>query len=559
LELNPPAELDGWTWFEPYHDGEKMAVLSDAGFLGLFGIRQVGNKDQALFPLLKSGSLDLSPFLGTGPDAMRERGRAQVVHMQDNDLWMLAQGRLQRVELLWKDPVGPLAAAGWPKPLVLGSPLHAPQRIEDRDGRATFFLVTQPLGQQTCLASAVSDDGRILWQRQLGLVFQAEPLALTPPDGGSPMLLALDQGGGLFVLDPSRPANLPRKSLAPALDDNPRLPPLLLPSADGHTAYEIAAPGNGSSLIVRQIDWTEGERGLRVRQREVSLLVRGGKTPLRLAGTPAVVGSQLIVPMAEGYLARLLLPLEEGQTELDRSGPNWRFRLAAPNVPCHVQALGGDRFLTTDGSRGLRVWKWPRNGAWRPLSDQADQPDGAEPPAPLQIRVVAPMALLPARNGQTPRVVVADSAGVLHLLTVSADGSLQKTQTWDLEGRITAAPFVYELPDGDLRVGCLLDQRRLVWLDPARPDPPRPCRTGGETIVGRPQMVEDMLVVALQSGHYVGFDPATGEAKGPGYTLRASTAPAAAPVPFGRGHMLAPLSDGTALRLSVDLLRQPKP
>jgi outer membrane protein assembly factor BamB len=558
LDLNPPAQLNGWTWFEPFHDGEKMAVLSDAGVLGLFGIRQVGNSDQALFPLLKAGGLDLSPFLDAGPDAARERGRAQVVHMQDNDLWVLAHGRLQQIQLLWSDPVGPQAVAGWTTPLVLGSPLHAPQRIEGRDGRSTFVLVTQPLGRQTCLASAVSDEGRLLWQRQLGLVFQGEPLALTPPGGGPPLLLALDQGGALFVLDPSRPANLPRKSLADALDDNPRLPPRLLPSADGHSAYEIAAPGDGKSLIVRQIEWAEGERGLRVRPRTVSLLAPDGKTPLRLAGTPTVVGSQLIVPMAKGHLARLKLPLEEGQTQLDQSGPDWLSERAAPNAPCHVLALGGDRFLATDGSRGLGVWEWPRNREWRGLP-RTNQRDEDDPSAHPRLRVAAPMVLLPAKGSRTPRVIAADSAGVLHLLSVSADGSLQSARTWDLEGIITAAPLVYELPDGGVRVGCLLDQRRLVWLDPSRRERLWTYRTGGEAIVGRPQMVEDILVVALQSGHYVGLDPATGEAKGPGYTLRASAAPATAPVPFGPGRMLAPLSDGTALRLSVDLLRQPKP
>jgi outer membrane protein assembly factor BamB len=566
LDLKQPAELKGWTWFEPYHDGEKLAVLSDAGKLGLFGIRQPGNLDQALFPLLKPGGLDLSPFLGARSEAARERGRAQVVHMQDNDLWVLAHGCLQQVQLLWKDPIGPLAKPGWPKPPVLGSPLHAPQPIEDRAGRSTFFLVTQRLDRQICIASAVDDEGHKLWQRQLGLVFQGEPLALTSPQGGPPLLLALDQGGGLFVLDPSQPTDRLRamwKSLdsAPALDDNPRVPPSLLLSADGHSAYEIAAPGDGAKLLVRQVEWAKGGRSLRVRAREVSLLSPSSKTPLLPAGTPAVVGTQLIVPMAEGYdaadkkdlLARLLLPLGDEQSQLDTSGPNWRDRWAALNAPGHVLPLGGDRFLTSNGSRGVEVWEWPKNGVCRGL------PDGRDQPHQLPYRVAAPPALLPAKAGQTPRIVVGDSAGVLRLLAVSPDGSLRAVQQWDLKGRITTAPFVHELPDGGVRIGCVLDQRQLVWLDPSRPKPLWTYRTGGEAIVGRPQRVEDLLVVALQSGRYVGLDPATGEAKGPGYTLRASAAPAATPVPFGPDRMLTPLSDGTALLLSPKLLRQPEP
>ncbi|HEY7311853.1 MAG TPA: PQQ-binding-like beta-propeller repeat protein [Gemmataceae bacterium] len=556
LDLNPPARLNGWTWFEPYHDSEKVVVLSDAGILGLFGIKQVGNRDQALFPLLKPGGLDLSPFLRAGADVLPARGRAQVVHVQDNDLWILAHGRLQQVQLLWNDAVGPRAVAGWPKPLRLGSPLHAPQRIEDRDGRSTFFLVTQPLDQQTCIASKVNDDGRILWQRQLGLVFQGEPLALTPPQGGAPMLLALDQGGGLFALDPSQKDRSRSiwQSLAPALDDNPRMPPRLLPAPDGHSAYEVAVPGDGTKLIVRRVTWEADERRLRLQPLpEVSLLSEDGKKPLVPAGAPALVGEQLIVPMVEGGdLVRVLLAEAERQDQR-KTGPSWRSNRAAPNAPCYVLALGGDRFLVTDGSRGLAVWEWPANREWRGLPEGRDQPATL-----LPYPVAAPPILLPSKAGQAPRVVVADSAGTLQLLTVSPDGSLQPTRSWDLKGRLTAAPFARQLPDGGVRVGCLLDERHLVWLDPAREETLWTYRTDGEAIVGRPQMIEGLLVAALQSGRYVALDPATGESKGPGYTLRASAAPAASPVSFGPGRMLAPLSDGTALLLSPKLLGEPK-
>jgi hypothetical protein len=84
-------------------------------------------------------------------------------------------------------------------------------------------------------------------------------------------------------------------------------------------------------------------------------------------------------------------------------------------------------------------------------------------------------------------------------------------------------------------------------------------RTDGEAILGQPQLIEGLLVVALQSGRYVGLDPTTGKAVGPGYTLRASAVPAASPMSFGPDRMLTPLSDGTALLLSPKLLREPKP
>jgi outer membrane protein assembly factor BamB len=565
LTLKTPARLDGWTWFEPSQDGEKLAVLSDAGLLGLFGIRQLGNRDQPLFPLLPKDDplpkerllpkygLDLSRFLlkEQERELPRERGRSQVVHMRENDFWVLAHGRLQQVHVGWKWTRGPQAAAAWKEPLTLGSPLHEPQCLEDRNtGHSTFFLVTQALKQQTCLATAVDEQGQIRWQRQLGLVCQGTPLALTPPEGGQPMLVALDQSGGLFALDPLRPQK--PQVLAEALDENPRVPPCLLPSPDGHSAYEVAAPGDGHWLIVRRIDWVNGTRELRVLDPpiRVTLMLPDQKTLYIPSGQPAIVGTQLVVPMMDGTLTRLSLVEEQKGM---KGGPPWRDDLAPATASCHVLALGGDRFLVTDGSRGLRMYEWPAamNKVFRPLL-----PKGEEAFPRLEYPVVSPPVLLPSSDGRQ-RIAVADSVGVLHLFTVAPDGSLQSGLTWDLQGKITMGPFVHTTPRGEVRLGCVVDRSSLVWIDPEKKESLWTYPSGGAAIIGPPTQTDDLLVVALQSGHYVGLDPETGQPKGRGYTLRTSAAPAAPPMPFDAGRIFTPLSDGTALLLPVELLRKP--
>jgi hypothetical protein len=78
--------------------------------------------------------------------------------------------------------------------------------------------------------------------------------------------------------------------------------------------------------------------------------------------------------------------------------------------------------------------------------------------------------------------------------------------------------------------------------------------TNGEGIVGQPQMVGDVIVVADMSGRFVGLNPATGRPRGPGYTLKASVAPAAAPVAFGSDRAFAPLTDGTVMLLLLKRL-----
>jgi outer membrane protein assembly factor BamB len=558
LPLDPPPRVAGWSWFRPYHDSEKVVLLSDAGRLGLFGVRQARNPlDPHLFPLLQPDGIDLTPFLSP---PTRARSRSQVVQVQGDDFWVLASGRLQRLQLAWSERSGPQPVTAWAKPLDLGSPLHDPQFDADRrTGRARLFLVTQPLRRQTCLATAVDDEtGDILWQRQLGLVCQGDPLLLwpdpkAPPLGaGTPLVLALDQGGGLFALDPLRfPAEAgaqwqsggQRVLLASALDDNPAAPPVLLPGPDGRSAYQVASPGEGQELVVRYVHCAEDGRRLLVSERRSPLTAA-------LAGTPAVAGPWLVLPLRDGTLGRLPLPLPPELREPERVA-DWRSKRAGPEARGHVLALGGNRFLTTDGGRALTCWVW-KGLSWHSLPENRD--DAEAPTLEMKDRVVAPPLRLP---GAPPRVCVADSAGVLTLLRVQEDGQLGVQRAWRLGGRITAGPFLRS-QDGAVRIGCVVDQSRLVWIDPARRDPLWEYRTGGgEPVVGEPAPAEGLVVVADQSGRVVGLDPATGRPEGPGYTLRASVVPAASPVSFGPGRLFTPLSDGTALLLSVDRLRHP--
>src|SRR5262249_5998175 len=133
LPMNPEPRLNGWTWFQPQRDPEKLVSLSDRGLLGLFGIKQANTKDQALFPMLAAGGLSLDPFRpGTAAAAADPgRGRSQVVQVHGDDVWVLARGQMQRLAIAWNNSAGPRPVACWKEPLPLGSPLHASQIEED--------------------------------------------------------------------------------------------------------------------------------------------------------------------------------------------------------------------------------------------------------------------------------------------------------------------------------------------------------------------------------------------------------------------------------------------
>jgi outer membrane protein assembly factor BamB len=530
----PERRLRGWPWFPPYHDPEKLITVTDAGMLGLFGIVQAHNKDDPLFPLVRvpdaeEGTIELMPGSGAA------RGRAQVVHAEGDDLWVLARGRLMRYLLTIND-AGPRAVPykSWGGGLELGSPLHASQT--DDAGR-TLFLVTQSPNGQTCLTTAVdARTGRVRWQRQLGLVCNGDPQRL----GGE--VVALDQGGGLFLFDAGK---LPQDAeeqwqtggfgLADPLPQGVGGSVYLVRGPDGQSVYEFACPDPGSRLIVRQ--YSSG----RAKASEQIIPL-----PARLAGTPAMGEKRLLLPLANGDTWQVRLPLGAGDA-VGLQGPTWRASRIDVQAQGHVVWLGGDEFLTTNGQNGLTRWRFPKGDIYEGVPDGKD---ARKPTLALPERVArAPAVLSRAGDGTTLRVCVADDRGTVYLFEGDA---VKPVRQWPLKGTITAGPFVR-----DGRVACVVDRRRLVWLDPAKDGVLWEYESPGEGIVGQPQLAEGLVLVADVSGRFVGLDPATGQVRGPGYALKASVAPAATPVGFGPGHAFAPLTDGTVLLLPLHHLREP--
>jgi hypothetical protein len=96
-----------------------------------------------------------------------------------------------------------------------------------------------------------------------------------------------------------------------------------------------------------------------------------------------------------------------------------------------------------------------------------------------------------------------------------------------------------------------------VWLDPEKAGKLWEYKTSGGAIVGRPVAVDGVLVVCDDGGNFVGLSPETGRPLAAGYTLKAAVAPTTTPMSFGPGRAFAPLTDGTVLLLSLDLLRAP--
>ena len=500
--LSPEPKIRGWTWFPPYHDGERLALATDAGMFSLFGLKQKGNRDPLLYPLLK----DEAVLAGSGA------GRAQIVHADGENFWVLAHGKLQRLQLTFSPKSGPGILERWADPPRLGSPLHAAQARKDKDGNV-FFLVTRTAGGQTCLASAVEGkSGTILWQRQLGLECRGQPVLVSDQplvkDAAGVFLFNLgkaketgqrwQQGGALILTAPIQGESL------------------LLPSRGGSAAILNLA---GLTLKIASISPDQ----------DVPVASRSHDLPAKLAGTPAMGKAGIVLPLGNGIL--LWVPAGDGPAV---PGPNWRGAGVEEEARGHVLALSDNDFLVSDGGSGLHLLHWPEPKVW-------DKKKTVQLPR----RIVAPPVLVSGK--EKTWVCVADAADTLNLIDAA---TLAPVRSWAMPGPVSAGPFVQ-----GTGIGCVVGKNRLVWIDPEK-DAPLWEYTFVSEIVGQPQLVDGVLLVANLAGQYLALDPANGRPRGSGYTLKANVAPAATPVPFGSERLFAPLTDGTIMLLDRKHFRQ---
>jgi hypothetical protein len=508
----PPAReirLPGWVSNAPYQDGETLAVVTDTGLLKMFGLKQKGTRDPDLFPLFPEDRT----LRGDNP------GAALIAHADGYEFWVLAEGTLHRLRKGFDRQTGP-KLLDVPPALDLGSPEHAGQT--DAGGRTLFLTTRTPSGRSCQTAALDLRDGAVRWKRQLGLVPQVAPLGL-----GSRVLVP-DRGGGLFLFDADEIkgggwAEAGQALIAPEATARDTGTFLLrsVPTKQGDAAFVLSLTGRGTKVQLRRLDAGRSELDP----------VQEFNLADDLQGEPGVWADHLVLPLSNGILYR-----REAGEESVRSGRRWRGDNADADARGYVVPVGATDFLATDGGPGLQYIDWPEG-----------QMGTRKRSAKVELRIVAPPAVLPRAEGNELQVLVADAGETLTLLRGDA---LDKVRTWPLGGPVTAGPFVR-----GGAAGCVVEKNRLVWVEPGRKEVAWKYEAPA-AVVGEPHLIEGLLVVADQSGRVVGLDPKTGRPAGLPFVFSAHVSATAAPLPFGAGRVFVPVSDGTAAVLPLRLLRQ---
>ena len=519
--------LNGWSWFPPVSDSERLTVVTDRNQFRIFGINQPGNKDAALFPL---------PFPAIPEPPKNEAIRGLVVPAEEGAYWVLVGGSLLKFRLTLLPDRGLAlvpAAAGLP----IGEPTQPAQLNSRRD---TACFVVRSANSSGARAVAVKlQDGEPRWQRQLGIIPSAAPvrtesgLLLVDGDGGA---VAVPAGG---VANSNAAIAAPPDWTAAAPIDGVTRPTQVAASADGKLAFTIAATGEGAiaKWVIRRA--TNGKFDH-----------TGSVTaPAALAGLPAIANGTLLLPAADGFIYRLVMGDGRGVEDKLVAGPKWLLS-RAENPECFIVPLTSETFLTSDGAKLLKRWNWPAGGGF------------ADDNAAWSIReriAIAPL-VLPAAAGKPARMLVADATGGIWLYALDRVDTLllrwipgvaaalpngKLTSNFAVQTDVTGRQLAAYVVNGR-KVVCLdLDADQPRWVAAAKDD-------AGSIVVGTPHSAGDgrWLITEL-GGRVVILNAETGQPTSTREVGLPGAVPETAGVPIGDNRVLVPLSDGSAAIVNI--------
>jgi hypothetical protein len=341
----PVAEvaIPGWSRFPAATNGEQVVVATDAGGYAVLGVNQEGSHDRSIF-LISAAE---------GQLPQQEVAPALVVDASSEQIWVVVQQQLLAIRPA-VDPVRGLRYLKSGKPIWVGEPVHqAQQSLADH-----LNVVVTRLPESRAFRATAFDrqTGEIRWQQQLGVI--PEQWVATPTG----LVLVADATGACYEatrgLPLIRPLSNPR-GVSILVGEGGRFWSLVPSSAEDPLLYQLRELMLGSarpdlyagSAALAGIMGAVAGCGSLVSDRVISL-------PAPLAGAPAVLGRQLLLPGGDGQVYRLSC---SGPTW--ERGPRWSEDLPEPDRRGFLTPVSDSRVLIADGRRRVALWDWPRESS----------------------------------------------------------------------------------------------------------------------------------------------------------------------------------------------------
>lgn len=524
-EIAPPlsgsVSLPGHVLFPPHSDGERVAVVTDAGSFALFGTNQPGNQDPNIYAI---------PSAGLPVDAKAPMA-GQVISGEEDTFWAVSRGKLYRLRLALTPGAG-LQVMTSGLPVSVGVPVQAAQLNSRRD---TALIVVRSEDSDGVRAVTFDPrDGRQKWQRKIGVAPTSRPIPL-----GSNGTLIVDEDAGVFLLPPAI-ADEAGKQTVTVPSSSILLPPVATAFApaqscstpDGRTVWAlIAERGEKDSMRLRVRRVVEGKP-------QSDELVQ---LPEKLAGPPTAAGDGVVFPCGDGFLYRF----QPGGAKL-LQGPMWRGEAVPPGEPCFVAAFGGDEFLTTDGNKQVTRWRWASGADWKAVAG----------PWALREKVSFAPALVQLTANEL-RLFVADVTGNVWMYDANQTGEpitrwrASKDDADNLipPGRPTTGFVVGSSPAGVI-IGYAVENRHVVAISPGNPKAVWAVRRlGAAEMLGGVTSGNAFLYTDI-AGVVTAFDQTTGEKLGFIKSENQDLIPRTPAQPVGNGkQLLMPTIDGSVVVL----------
>lgn len=508
-EVSPPPaaslSLPGHVTLPPASDGERVAIVTDAGTFALFGANQIGNQDAGLYAV----PIPVAPL----PADAKSPIPGGVVFADEDEFWILARADLIRLRVGLTPQFGvQVARTGDPKPT--GTPLHRPQVTANRDTAVAVVRSDETDGVR--MIALDPRDGRVKWERKLGLIPAATPAA--QPDGGA---VLVDEDGGVFALPPTAAAGVEKDGTAPVMPDWVTARPSLKTSGPPRAC---ALP-DGTVWVVSPENGERGKKALRVRQ------IVGGKIavdvavalPDNIAGDPVPVAGSVAVPLVDGFVYKF--DAKELKLVL---GPMWRGEKVAADARCFTAPAGADGIYGSDGGTKFTKWRWPANEAWAP----------AGPAWTLREKLAFAPVLVDGR------LLAADVTGSVWLYDPDRAGEPKRRWRPETGGVIPPGLPVggFTLLPGGKKVAYTVG-KTVIALDPNAPAPAWAATADAE-VLGASVAGNKVLLTSV-TGAVVAVDAATGKVGG-SVKPSGGLIPRQKAVPFGPDKLLLIGWDGSA-------------
>jgi hypothetical protein len=524
-EVAPPlagaVAMPGHVLFPPHTDGERVAVVTDAGAFGLFGTNQPGNQDANIFAI-PSASL---------PTDAKSPMPGQVISAEEDTFWAVSRSKLYRLRLGLTPGTGlQVNTAGLPLPA--GVPIQVPQLNARRE---VALIVVRSDDSDGVRAMAFDPrDGRPRWQRKLGFAPQSRPI----PQGQAATALA-DEDGGVYVLRANATDAAAKETAAiqSAWVVAPPVPAAVAPA-------QMCGSPDGKSVWVLIPERGEKE-SLRLRVRHVvdgkPLADELVQLPEKPAGPPTVSGNGVVFPCADGFLHRF----EPGAAKLQQ-GPMWRGGEVPLGEPCFVSTISADEFLTTDGAKQVTRWRWATGADYKAVA------------GPWTMREKIPFApVMVTLGGTEQRLFVADPSG--NVWMYDADAVADPIRRWragkdDPDNPIPAGKpttgFVVGTTAAGVVVTYLVENRHVVAIAPGSEKALWVVRRlGSADILGGVPHGTAFLFTDI-AGIVTAYDQLLGEKLGSIRSENQDLLPRTVAIPVGNGKsLLVPMLDGSVVML----------